>query len=161
MFTLFCSIVAALLAAFSIKEYRFIAYVVATEFIAHKVAFLLFNDLSNSLGGWLIYLIYASLQFAAIYLMWRLQSHFAITMLFFINMLYNLSTACGYVYEEFIIFYYVYPYFVGTIMIMELAYLGLLNQYVARYGVKRGDCDIDYIDRLFRVRRRLCDGGLV
>lgn len=160
MFTLICAGIAALLAAFSVKEYKFIACVVAAEFISHKVAFLLFNDLSNSLGGWLIYIIYASIQLSAMYLMWRHQSHLAIIMLLFINMVYNLFTAYGYFNAGFISFYYIYPYFVGTIMVMELAYLGLLNRYVARCRNKRGGYGIDHIDSLFRVRRRVCSGGV-
>lgn len=160
MFTLISAGVAALLAAFSVKEYKFIACVVAAEFISHKVAFLLFNGFSNSLGGWLIYIIYASIQLAAMYLMWKLQSHLAITALFFINMVYNLFTAYGYFNSGFISFYYVYPYFVGTIMVMELAYLGLLNRYVARKRDEHGDYGIDHIDSLFCVRRRVCSRSM-
>lgn len=160
MFTLVCAGIAALLAAFSVKEYKFIACVVAAEFILHKLVYLFAFTEFRSGNGWAIYIMYATIQLSAIYLMWRYKSHLAIIMLLFINMVYNLFTAYGYFNAGFISFYYVYPYFVGTIMVMELAYLGLLNRYVARCRNERGGYGIDHIDSLFRVRLRVCSGGM-
>jgi len=160
VFTYACIVGAALLAAFSVKEYRFIALAVVVEFTLHKAAYLYaFTELRAD-NGWLIYLIYASIQLVVMTSLLKLKSHFVIIGLLFINMSYNLLTVLGYFYQEFASFYYIYPYFVGTIMIFELIYLGLLNNYVARYRNKHGRVDTDYIDSVFRIRTRDSSGGV-
>jgi len=161
MFTYICILIAVLLAAFSIKEYRFISLVVALEFALHKLSYnFVFLDFRSE-NGWLIYIMYALIQLCAMFTLYKLRSHFVIVGLLFINMVYNLSTALGYFYEEFIHIYYIYPYFVGTIMIFELFYLGLLNRYVINYRRKHGRLDFDYIDSVFRVRSWRGNRGLV
>lgn len=148
------------MAAFSIKEYRFIALVVALEFTLHKLcynyAFLDFRSENN----WFIYIIYASIQLSTMYALYKLKSHFVIVGLLFINMVYNLSTVLGYFYAEFISIYYIYPYFVGTIMIFELIYLGLLSRYVRNYITKRWNVTDEYIDSVFMVRGLHINRGL-
>jgi len=149
------------LAAFPVKEYKFIAMAVALEFILHKVVYLYAFTGFRADNGWLIYLMYASIQLSIMFALLKLKSHFVITGLLFINMSYNLLTVLGYFYAEFISFYYIYPYFVGTIMIFELIYLGLLNNYVARYRNNHGRVDTDYIDSVFRIRSRDTNRGMV
>jgi len=152
--------IAVLLAAFSVKEYRFIALAVAVEFILHIVAYLYVFTEFRADNGWFIYLIYAAIQLTVMASLLRLKSHFVIIGLLFINMSYNLLTVLGYFYAEFISFYYIYPYFVGTIMIFELIYLGLLNNYVARYRNNHGRVDTDHIDSVFFVRCRNTSRGV-
>ena len=161
MFDYICIAIAVLLAAFSIKEYRFIAFAVALEFSLHNLAYnFAFLDFRSE-NGWFIYLIYAAIQLSTMYALYKLKSHFVIVGLLFINMIYNLSTVLGYFYADFISIYYIYPYFVGTIMIFELFYIGLLNRYVANYRRKHGRLDFDYIDSVFRVRSWRGDRGMV
>ncbi len=151
MFTYICIFIAVLLAAFSIKEYRLIAIVVAAEFILHKLAYnYTFID-ARAEYSWLIYLFYAAIQLTVMSFLLRLKSHFIIIGLVFINFTYNLLTIKAFFDVEFISFYYIYPYFVGIIMMFELIYLGLLNKYVSNYYRKRGTIDIDHINSVFYV----------
>lgn len=152
-FDYICISIAVLLAAFSVKQYKIISIIVALEFILHNLAynyaFLEFRDIPGN--GWFIYLMYASIQLSIMAFLFGLKSHFIIIGLVFINMVYNLLTIKGFFDVEFISFYYIYPYFVGTIMIFELLYLGLLNRYVSNYYRKRGRIDFDHIDGVFYV----------
>lgn len=157
IFDLICVLLAVFLAATSIRKYRHISCIVALEFVFHQIIYLTFKECQSA---WVLYVAYAAIQLACVFALKKIESHITILTLIIINLVYNLSTAFGYFYKEFIVFYYVYPYFVGTIMIIELAYMGLLNQYVASYRAERRGCDIDYIDRLFCVFCGICRRGL-
>lgn len=160
MFTYICIFIAVLLAAFSIKEYRLICIVVAVEFILHKLAYnYTFVD-ARAEHSWLIYLFYAAIQLTVMSFLVSLKSHFVIIGLVFINLIYNLLTIKGFFDVEFKSFYYVYPYFVGAIMIFELAYLGLLNKYVSNHYRKHGAIDINYIDSVFYVWPKFIGRGV-
>lgn len=152
MFGYYCIIAAAYLLGCSIKEYRFIAFAVFLEFLLHKLAF---NHLFleyRAEDKSLIFYIYASIQLPVIYLLAKIKSHFVISGLIFINMIYNLSIPFTFKYETFINIYLAKDYFIGTIMIMELIYLGLLSQHARNYITKRWSVDGNYIDSVFCVR---------
>ena len=152
MFTYYCIIAAALLYGSSIKEYRFIALAVFLEFLLHKLAYNhLFLDFRSE-NKWFIYYMYAVIQLPIMYALYKLKSHFVITGLILINLLYNLSTSLSYFDARFISIYYAKDWFVGTVMVFELIYLGLLSQYVRTFIEKRWRVDNDYIDRVFLVR---------
>ena len=104
--------------------------------------------------------MYAVIQLPVMYFLYKVKSHFVITGLIFINMLYNLATPLSYFDARFIDVYYAKDWFVGSIMVMELIYLGLLSQYVRSYITKRWNVNNDYIDSVFRVRGWNPNGGL-
>lgn len=152
MFDLFCIATAFFLCAQAVKEYRVVAFFVALEFALHKVIYLYaFTDL-RAVNPWLVYLFYAFAQIIIIAALYKSKSHFVIIGLIFINAAYNLSTVVGFFYYELSKLYYIYPYFVGFIMILELMYLGLLNKYAANYYSKHGSNDINYLNSIFCVR---------
>jgi len=126
------TIIAVFLAVTSVEKYRFIASIVALEFVLHVLAYnYLFLDYrADPENGWLIYLTYVVIQLPIMAILSTLKSHFAITALIFINLTYNLLTTASYFYESSVNFYQAYQYFVGSIMIFELIYLGLLSKYV-------------------------------
>lgn len=161
MFDYLCIASAVLLAAFSIKEYKLISVVVAVEFILHKLAYNYTFIEARAEYDWLIYLFYASIQLTVMSFLFSLKSHFVIITLVFINLVYNLLTIKGFFDVEFKKLYYIYPYFVGTIMIFELIYLGLLNKYVSNYYRKHGAIDINHIDSVFYVRPKPIGWSLV
>jgi len=152
MFNTACLFIAGFLAVRSVKRYRFIAWAVFIEFALHKIVYLyLFLDFRSE-NKWFIYLMYVSIQIPIMALLWYLKSHFVITGLIFINLVYNLLTVQAYFHQEFVPFYNAKDAFIGTIMIFELIYLGLLNRYVYNYRNKYGKPNFDYIDRVFRIR---------
>lgn len=159
MFGYACLIIAALLAAFSVKEYRIASYVVAIEFAGHKVVIdVLFNWL-GLLNFWQVYFSYGVIQFVAIYILHKIQSHFFIMGLIAVNMVFNFyMSIIGQIaqesmvyYNKFIFFYERYPIFVGIIMILELLYLGWLNSYVSRSVRNKGVLGDNIVDRLLRL----------
>jgi len=152
VFNTACLFIAGLLAVRSVKRYRFIAWAVFLEFALHKIAYLYFFLEFRSENKWFIYLMYVSIQIPIMALLLYLKSHFVITALIFINVVYNLLTVQAYFHQEFTLFYNAKDAFIGTIMIFELIYLGLLNRYVHNYRNKYGELNFDFIDRVFRVR---------
>ena len=158
MFDYLCIIVAVLLAATSVSKYRAIAVIIAIEFIAHKLAFNYILVEAQAENGWLTYMIYSVIQLTAMSMLLYLKSHFVITALIFINLSYNMLTALSYFYSFDVNFYQAYQYFVGTIMVFELIYLGLLNKHV--YSRKHRDNSDPYIDGVFRVRPGNSSRGL-
>ena len=62
--------------------------------------------------------------------------------------------------EEIGIVYYSKDMFIGTIMILELLYLGWLCEYVNISERKSGNVDYDRIDRLFRVSGGIFNRGM-
>ena len=159
MFDYLCIIAAFILARCSSAEYRAIAYLVLAEFIGHKLVFILGVQLTDILEYSGIYLAYIFIQVLAIYLMMQIQSHFAIVALIFINLGYNMLTISQYVIPTYD-FYSLYSYFVGGIMLLELTYLVWITKYVAAYRKLHGTINTNYIDRLFRVHRRLHNGEI-
>jgi len=152
MFNTVCLIIAGFLAVRSVERYRFIALAVFIEFALHKIAYLYFFLDFRSENKWFIYLMYVSVQIPIMALLLYLKSHFVITALIFINVVYNLLTIQAYFHREFISIYNAKDAFIGTIIIFELIYLGLLNRYVYNYRNKHGKLNYNYIDRVFRIR---------
>jgi len=160
MFTYYCIIIAAFLAGNSVKEYRFLAIAVFSEFLLHKLAYNhLFLDFRSE-NKFFIFYLYATIQLPIMCLLLILKSHFVITGLIFINMVYNLLTPLSFSNREYSDIYDAKDWFIGTIMLMELLYLGLLSQHVTAYCRKHGTVDTDYIDRVFRVRGWNINRGL-
>lgn len=172
MFTLICMGIALTLALFSIPQYRPVAIIVALEFAAHKVAFLFgFTELRQEDDfRWVLYAMYSAINLAAMYAVSRNRCHWAIMACLFLNLLINLRTLylaahmmeSKINYDKFIDLYLVYPWLVGTIMIIEILYIGWLTGYVRLHYGNRNKRDIDYIDRLFYVgRNRFSVGSVV
>jgi hypothetical protein len=152
MFLYYCIIIAALLYGSTVKDYKFIALAVLVEFLLHKLAYNhLFLDFRSE-NRWFIYYMYATIQLPIMFLLYKLKSHFVITALILMNMTYNLSVPLSFFDSEYMYIYDAKTAVVRTIMLMELAYLGLLNQHVRAFIEKRWRVDTDYIDRIFRVR---------
>lgn len=152
MFTLICALFAVYLASnCGYKGYKATAYVVAFEFVAHKLSYwFLLLDFRDE-NRWAIFLIYAFIQVIAIGLIRLYKGHFFIAFLIFLNMIYNLSTALGWFYAEFIRFYAPKDVIIGIIMTVELAYLGALTRYVSICMRDKGFVDSAVVDRLFCV----------
>ena len=144
---------AGFLAITSIKEYRFLAGAVFFEFSMHNVLFQGGVVDSNLLNPWLIYLAYATVQILTMAYLYFKKAHFIITLLIFINLIFNLLAIQDFTSYKFMSIYMTYKYLVGTIMIFELIYLGLLSQYVRYHITKRWNVNNDYIDSVFCVRR--------
>lgn len=152
--------IAGFLAMSSIREYRFLAGAVFFEFSMHSVLYQGGIVETSILNPSLIYLAYATVQvFVMAYLYFK-KSHFVITGLIFINLCLNLLSFQEFEPYKFMSIYYVYPFLVGTIMIFELVYLGLLNQCVSDYRRKHGEPNLDYIDSVFRIRSWNSGGGM-
>ena len=160
MFDYACIILALLLARESSIEYRAIAYLVLFEFVAHKVFYIVGIQLTDYLQDSLIYLSYILAQMVTLYLMIKIQSHFAITMMIFINIAYNVLTILQYSVVTYD-YYSIYPYVVGVIMCLELIYLVWITSYVDNYKKRYGNIDRDYIDHMFCVRRRVDARGVL
>jgi len=77
-----------------------------------------------------------------------------------INCIYNFSTPLAFFDAKFISIYYSKDMFIGTIMILELLYLGWLCEYVNISERKSGNVDYDRIDRLFRVSGGIFNRGM-
>lgn len=153
MFDALCIMAAGLLAAFSISEYKFLAVAVFIEFAMHNVIYQGGIVDTSLLNPYPVYIAYMSLQLLIMFYLGFLKSHFIITGLIFINFVYNIFTVWAFFDATFIKIYYIYPYFIGTIMIFELFYLSLLTKYARDYFMRQGIIsDHDYLDRLFCVR---------
>lgn len=159
--------IAALLAVFSIKEYKLICKIVSLEFAGHIFVYYILYQ-SGILNNWSLYAGYAACQFMAMYFAKKSQYHIYIYSFLLINLTINLISL-NFAYnhwesrlytQEFISIYSVYEDLTRTIMIFELLYLGFLTRYVATHIRKYGDPNIDYIDSLFRVRCRLVAEGV-
>lgn len=161
MFDSICIMIAGLLAISSIKEYQFLAGAVFFEFSAHSILYRGGIMETGLFNPDLIYLSYAALQIFVMAYLYFKKSHFVITGLIFINLCINLLSFQEFQEYKFMSIYYVYPFLVGTIMIFELIYLGLLNQYVSNFRRKHGSRDLNYIDSVFRIRPRNSCGGVV
>ena len=134
MFDLACILLAAILALTATEKHKIACLVVAYEFILHAVAYDYILVSYRQESGWLIYLIYASIQLPTMLILFNLKSHFAIINLVFINLCYNLLTVLSFFHIELISIYYAYPGIVGIIMLLELAYLFRVNSYAARFN---------------------------
>lgn len=146
-------LIAFLIARKSCPEYRAIAYLVLVEFAAHKVAFILGIQLTDLLNPKAIYLTYIIIEMLIIVAMIAIQAHIFIIALIFINLGYNMLTISQYNISTYD-FFWLYKYFVGGLMILELVYLIGISGYVANYRRKYGVINVNYIDRMFCVYRR-------
>jgi len=146
--------VAGLLAIKSIEEYRFLAGAVFFEFSAHSVLYQGGIVETSILNPWLIYLSYSVVQIFVMAYLYFKKAHFIITGLIFINLIFNLLSIQEFTSYKFTSIYYTYSYLVGTVMLFELMYLGLINGYVSNYRRKHRDTNLNYIDRVFCVRSR-------
>lgn len=153
-FNYYCIIVAALILGRVHSRYKFIAWAVFIEFALHKLAYNhLLIDLRSDYN-WVIFYIYAAIQLPIICILYKLKCHFFISFWMGVNMLYNLSIPLSFFDSKFIWIYYSKDMFIGTIMMLELIYLGWLCEYVNNSKRRSGNVDYDRIDRLFRVFTR-------
>ncbi len=160
MFSLTCTVAAGLLAAFSYKKYKFIAWLVAIEFALHFITYnYLFLDFraNNSAA---IYLFYIIIQVVILDIMYNSQTHLIIAILIFSNLAYNFFTILQHIGLTSINFHGPYVIVVRTIMVLELLYLLGITTYVGHYLRKHGTANIDHIDNLFHVRRWFPFGNL-
>jgi len=148
-----------MLARNSRPEYRVIAYLLLIEFIAHKAAYVLGDQLTSILRGSPLYLTYIIIELVAIIYLRLVISHFVIMTLVFISLVYNGLIVSQYSYP---IYDYAefYSILMGIVMIAELIYLGMLTAYVANFRRKQGFISASHIDRLFFIRRRNAAWGL-
>lgn len=173
-----CILAAGLLAAFTVKEYRLVAMIVFLEFLLHQVIYYFGVVQTGILRSAFLYVAYMAIQVIALYLLYKFQTHFIISALLFLNLLFNFVIIIEYInvstmdtYNNYLVALDSYRAAkiiwidaVGIIMIFELIYLLGINTYVAGYIRKNGPIkrdDIDYLDRLFSVRRKLLSGGVV
>lgn len=160
MFSLICTLIAVSLAAISIKQYRFIAYLVAIEFALHLITYnYLFLEFRSNHSSF-IYFLYILIQVNVLWIMYRNQTHFIIAALIFINLTYNFLTIIQHTGFTLINFHDPYILVARTIMILELIYLLGITSYVGNYIRKHKILDINRIDNLFFIRRRLFVGDL-
>lgn len=167
-FSFWCTAGAGLLAFASKKEYKFIAYLVFAEFAISKLAYtyLLLDFRAENSG--VIYLIYIIIQCSILGLMNLFQTHKIIAVLIFANLSYNLFTVLQHIgifmyiplTDIFINFHLHFKTIVRTIMILELIYLLGITSYVGNYIRKHAFLDVNYIDDLFFIRRRLFVGNM-
>ena len=160
MFDLICIMVAGFLATISHKQYRLVAFLVFVEFALH---FIVFNTLLLDLragNSSVIYVLYSIIQVSILGIMYKNQIHFYIALLIFANLTYNFLTILQHLLIAPFDFHGSYKLIVGCIMTLELLYLLRITIYVENYGRKHGFININYIDRLFFIRRRFFDGDL-
>ncbi len=146
---------ALLCAAYSSKEYRFISILVACEFLAHYITYnFLLLDLRSSNSA-LIYALYMLIQVNVLCLIYLKQTHKIIALLIFINLVYNFCTIMQHLHITSIGFHEKYAMVARIIMILELFYLAGITAYGLFYIRKFGFLNTGYIDRMFRIRRRV------
>ena len=155
MFGYSCILICLILARNSRPEYKFIAYVLLAEFVAHKLIYLICDQLMNIPGSFL-YTLYIVAELTAIIYIQIYQSHRIITAFILFTILYNVLVVSQYsmpVYD------YVenYGLIMGIVMLLELAYLGMLTKYVANFRRKHGFISVGHIDSMFSIRRRNLD----
>ena len=160
MLSLIWSALAAILAASASEKYRLIAIIVAIEFALHALAYRCFFLDFRVENKWFIYFIYSAIQLPIMFWLKKVNAHFLIVFLIFINMCYNMFTMAGYFNQNFVVFYYAKDYVVGTIMIFELIYLGMLNKYVAYNRTKHGTSGFIDVDAIFRIGYRYINRGM-
>lgn len=146
MFTLGSTIAAIFLAALSHKHYRFIALLVAFEFIAHKITYHYFFLELRSENSSLIYVLYIFIQASALLFMYIRQTHFMISLLVFSNLFYNFFMVLQFIHITEIDFYKYKAFVIRPIMILELLYLAGVSSYFTNFLKKHRYPDIDYID---------------
>lgn len=159
MFTFLCIIVAVCLAAFAVKEFRIVAVIVALGFLATKAAFIMLNTFLTPYDAWVCYFVYGVIEVIGIAILRQTNCHFFIMGLFGISAGFNFYTAYFAhqaletieSWHKFISIDALYPWLIGIIMILELVYLGWLNNYVSKRMRGVNDSELNFIDRLFRV----------
>ena len=147
------------------ESYRKVTFFILCEFILHEIAFNAGWVDSKILADSFLYTVYAVINLFAIFYMRKHLAHFFITALFLCNLTINCLVAISYYIKsinifslnvEFISFYYAFPSIAGTIMLLEIAFCGLILFY-ARSSVRKygDDCGINHVDSNFLFRRRL------
>lgn len=177
-FSPLCVLAAGLLAAFTVTEYRLAAKVVFFEFLLHEAVYYFGIVQTDILDSAFLYAAYMAIQVAALYFMYKFQTHFIISALLFLNLLFNFVMVVQYInvatmdtYNNYLVALdgyraakIIWINTVGVVMLFELLYLLGMNRYVANYTRKHGPIkrgDIDYLDRLFIVRRDILGGDMV
>jgi len=172
MFDYICIAICFILARNSRQEYRVIAYLLLAEFVAHRVVYLI-GDQLLSIPGSFLYMSYGVVELAAIFYLVMYQSHRAIITLILISLLYNALVVSQYSFPvyDFMEKYSVviggldlefslYGALMSGVMLLELIYLGMLTAYVANFRRKQGFISASHIDRVFFIRRRNAAWGL-
>ncbi len=160
MFSLTCAMAALLCAANSSKEYRFISALVAYEFLTHYITYnFLLLDLRSGNSS-LIYALYMLIQADVLYLIYLKQAHKIIALLIFVNLVYNFCTIMQHLHITSIGFHEKYADVARYIMVLELLYLTGVTAYGLSYVRKFRFLSTDYINRMFRSRRRVYNWNL-
>lgn len=152
--------IAGLLAISAIPRYRFLSAAVFVEFAGHKIIYEFGIVETDILNPYLIYLAYAALQVIIIAYLYLCRSHFIIAALIGVNLIVNLLSVMEF-FSEFISIHYAYAGVVGSIMVIELMYLGAINHYVNDKLHNGRVNSYDHIDRIFRVRHGRASGGVL
>lgn len=161
MFSLICIAVAGFLAAVSVKEYRFAAIVLFMEFTLHKFSHtFLFLDL-RATNPVYIFVIYAVIQTVALWALTKVQTHFFLAAIIFVNLLYNSFLIGQYLGFTTMDFYTPKKIIYRIIMIIELLYLAGISSYASRYIKSTGSININYLDNLFCIKRKFSNGNIL
>lgn len=152
-FDYICIVVAFILARYSSREYRAIAYLLFAEFFLHQLAYIIGIQITDLLNPKAIYLAYIIIEALIIGAMIFIQAHLIIINLIFINLGYNVLTILQY-YIPTYNFFELFKLFVGVLMLLELIYLAGITGYVKNYRRKWGFINTNHIDKLFCVYRR-------
>lgn len=159
-FNYYCIIFAAFLVGRVHSRYRFIAWAVFIEFLLHQLIYNHFFLDLRATNNWAIYYMYAAIQIPIIFALVTMKCHFVIAGLMGVNFIYNLSVPLSFFSPEFISIYLFKNILIGTIMLLELLYLGWLCEYVNNRKRKSGYVDYDRVDRVFYVSGWLFNRGL-
>jgi hypothetical protein len=155
MFDLVCIITALFLAYYTAPDYRKVSLIVAAEFISHAIAFnYLFLEFREA-HTWAIYLIYMIIQLIIFLFLIKHNASSQIMVLVIANVLYNLGTIVQHVHLTTIDFHGAYAGVVGTIMVLELAFLLRNSKLAAFYPDNRRNRRARIIDWFRRIHRRI------
>lgn len=109
--------------------YKIVSLLILSEFILHKLAYILLYQIYNIESGIYLYFSYTIINLLAILILTNLKSHIAIITLLLINMSYNVLIVSQYTIQTYDFYAYYYEV-VGAIMVLELVYMGYLTDYV-------------------------------
>jgi len=167
MFNAFCILIVGLLASYASKEYKLVSVLMFLEFMGHEIAAQFGLIETRLLNPVLIYLVYMIIQASVLGTMFTFQLHPILALFIFINLAYNFCVTLQHIGVflywidgTFINFHKSWKLMANLIMSLEVLYLLGINTYVRNYTRKYKLLDIDYIDNLFCIRRRIFNGDM-
>ena len=149
MFGYICMAMCFILARYSRPEYRVISYLLAFEFLAHKIVYVI-GDQLLSIPGSLLYTLYLVSELIAMSYLILFKSHLAIITFILISLVYNALVVSQYSYPVYDYMQH-YQIVMKTVMLLEMVYLGMLTAYVANFRRKHGFINASHIDRMFFI----------